>query len=73
MTFPQIAAQAPAASGLSRFAMVAMETEARTALVGLGYTPAIAKAAVQAASAHVGRTPTLEGWIREALRRCRPT
>jgi Holliday junction resolvasome RuvABC DNA-binding subunit len=45
-------------------------TEARTALVGLGFKPAIAKTAVDAASAHVGRAPTLEVMIREALRQC---
>jgi Holliday junction resolvase RuvA-like protein len=45
-----------------------MVTQARDALVALGWKPAIARAAVDEARAHVGAA--LEDLIREALRRC---
>jgi HNH endonuclease/RuvA, C-terminal domain len=44
--------------------------EARTALVGMGWKPAIARAALDAAASHVGSDATLEAWVREALRHC---
>jgi hypothetical protein len=45
-------------------------TQARDALVGLGWKPAIARAAVDEAWFHVGSDAALEPLIREALRRC---
>jgi len=49
-------------------------TQAKEALVGLGWKPAIAQAAVAAASAGLGAEVKLEPLIFEALRRCpRPT
>jgi Holliday junction resolvasome RuvABC DNA-binding subunit len=47
-----------------------VRTQTRDALVSLGWKPAIAKAAVEAAASHAGREATLETWIREALRHC---
>ena len=46
-----------------------IRTQARDALVGLGWKPAIACAAIDGAAADLG-APTLEELIREALRRC---
>ncbi len=49
-------------------------TQARDALVGLGWKPAIARAAVDEAWSHVGPTVAVDMLIREALRRCpKPT
>ncbi len=44
--------------------------EARDALVGLGWKPAIARGAVDGSISHVGADAPLEVVIREALRRC---
>jgi Holliday junction resolvasome RuvABC DNA-binding subunit len=44
--------------------------QARDALVGLGWKPAIAQAAVDEAWFHVGPDVAVELLIREALRRC---
>ena len=44
--------------------------QARDALVGLGWKPAIARAAVEEAWVHMGPDVALERLIREALRRC---
>ena len=46
-----------------------IRTQARAALVGLGWKPAIACAAIDGAAADLG-APTLEELIREALPRC---
>lgn len=51
-----------------------MGTQSKAALVGLGWNPAIAQAAVSAASAALGAEATLDRLIFEALRRCpKPT
>ncbi len=51
-----------------------MRANARDALVGLGWKPAIARAVVEEAWSHVGPGVALDLLIREALRRCpRPT
>jgi hypothetical protein len=47
-----------------------IRTQAKEALVGLGWKPAIANAGVAAASAALGTEPTLERLIFESLRRC---
>ncbi|MBA3503439.1 MAG: hypothetical protein H0T65_23965 [Deltaproteobacteria bacterium] len=47
-----------------------VRTQARDALVGLGWKSHIARAAVEEAISHVGSELSLEGLIREALRRC---
>jgi Holliday junction resolvasome RuvABC DNA-binding subunit len=44
--------------------------DAEQALSQLGYSRAVARAAVEAASAHVGATAELATLIKEALRRC---
>ena len=44
--------------------------DACSALVGLGWKPAIARQAVNDAASHVGRETTIEILIRESLRRC---
>lgn len=54
----------------SRFGHAVMQTEARDALVGLGWKPGIARAAVEEACAHVGTEVPIERLIREALQRC---
>jgi hypothetical protein len=58
----------------SRLNVAVLRTQSKEALVGLGWKPAIATAAVAAASAALGTEVTLERLIFEALRRCpRPT
>lgn len=47
-----------------------VRAQARDALVGLGWKPGIARAAVDEAGAHVGVDADIEVVIREALRRC---
>lgn len=47
-----------------------VRAQARDALVGLGWKPSIARAAVDEAWSHVGSDAALEPLIREALRRC---
>jgi len=53
-----------------RFDTAVMQTQARDALVGLGWKPGIARTAVEEACAHVGTGVTIDVLIREALRRC---
>ena len=53
----------------SAFEVATARVQARDALVGLGWKPAIARASVDEAIAHVGAAP-IELVIREALRRC---
>ena len=54
--------------------MAVATAQARDALVGLGWKPAIARAAVAEAQSHVGPGVGLAVLIREALRRCpKPT
>ena len=48
----------------------ASASQARDALVQLGWKPAIAQAAITAAWAALGNETTLESLIFEALRRC---
>ena len=56
--------------GATRLDAAVLRVQARDALVGLGWKPAIARAAVDEACAHVDATATIETVIREALRRC---
>lgn len=56
--------------GAARLSAAVIRVQARDALVGLGWKPAIARAAVDEACAHVDATATIETVIREALRRC---
>src|SRR5205814_2584611 len=48
----------------------ALDAQARATLVGLGWSAAIARVAVDEALSRVGSEVTLETVIREALRRC---
>ena len=58
----------------SELDVAVLRTQSKEALVGLGWKPAVATAAVAAASAALGAEVTLERLICEALRRCpRPT
>jgi Holliday junction resolvasome RuvABC DNA-binding subunit len=52
-------------------AVSTVAADAREALVGLGWKPAIARAAVAAALAELDEDAPLPQVIREALRRCR--
>jgi len=54
----------------STFGLAALRTQARDALVGLGWKRAIATAAVDEAWKHAGIEPTIDALIRDALRRC---
>jgi len=54
----------------SRFADATIQTQARAALVELGWKPGIARAATDEAIAQVGTAVPIEALIREALRRC---
>ena len=60
----------PKVAGLSRLEAAIVRAQIKDALVGLGWTPAIATAAVAAAVALLGPDVPLERLIREALRRC---
>jgi hypothetical protein len=57
------------AASATKFDQATLRTQARDALVGLGWKPAIATAAVDEARA-AGHVSPLETLIREALRRC---
>ena len=61
------ASEAPAAAAIDD---AIVRTQARDALVGLGWKPGIARDAVSAAIAELGTAATLAAVIREALRRC---
>jgi Holliday junction resolvasome RuvABC DNA-binding subunit len=54
----------------SRLDAAILRTQAKAALTGLGWKPAIANAAVSAAAAAQGTAVTLERLIFESLRRC---
>ena len=54
----------------SRFGDAAIRTQVRDALVGMGWSPAIARTAADEALAHAGTDVRIEELIREALRRC---
>jgi Holliday junction resolvase RuvA-like protein len=54
----------------TKFDVAIIRTQSKDALIGLGWKPAIAHAAVAAASAALGADATLERLIFEALRRC---
>ncbi|MBA3453686.1 MAG: HNH endonuclease [Deltaproteobacteria bacterium] len=56
--------------GAMRLDDAVVRTQARDALVGLGWKPGIARAAVDEACAHVGARSEIAMVIREALRRC---
>jgi hypothetical protein len=57
--------------GATRLDRAILETQAKTALIGLGWKPAIARVAISAALAECGdETPPLERLIFESLRRC---
>ena len=57
-------------AGAARFGRAVMQTQARDALVGLGWKPGIARAAVEEACASVGTEVPIDALILEALRRC---
>ena len=77
-TAPQTAAAAAAAApsasvsarGRDRFAEAAIVVQARQAMKTLGWSPTIARDAIEQARAHVGANASLETLLREALRRC---
>ena len=60
----------PTHGGPTRLDAAVLRAQAKDALVGLGWKPGIARAAVDEAGTHVGREGTLGALIREALRRC---
>jgi len=62
------ASEAPVAT--SRFGRAVIQTQARDALVGLGWKPGIARTAVEEACARVAWTSPIERLIQEALRWC---
>jgi hypothetical protein len=61
---------APSPVGPTRLDDAIVRTQARDALVALGFKATTARAAVDQARSHVGSKATLEEMIREALRRC---
>lgn len=67
---PSAACISAPASASSRLDAAILRTEAKAALVGLGWKPPIAGAAITAAIAEQGAELTLEQLIFEALRRC---
>jgi len=56
--------------GATKLDHAVVRAQARDALVGLGWKPGIARAAVDEACAHVGVGAEIQMVIREALRRC---
>ena len=54
----------------SRFGDAAMRTQARDALVAMGWKPGLARAATDEAITSVGTDVPIAELIREALRRC---
>ncbi|HSS00396.1 MAG TPA: HNH endonuclease signature motif containing protein [Kofleriaceae bacterium] len=56
--------------GATKLDLAILETQAKAALVGLGWKPAIARVAIAAALAELGYNVTLERLIFESLRRC---
>jgi Holliday junction resolvasome RuvABC DNA-binding subunit len=54
----------------SKLDVAVIRAQAKTALMGLGWKPAVARAAVAAAHAALGLEATLEALISESLRRC---
>jgi len=54
----------------SKLDVIIVRAQAKAALIGLGWKPAIAHAAVAAAAAAQGPEMALERLIFEALRRC---
>ena len=69
MPSPAHRARTADAPGPSKLEHAITAAQARDALVGLGWKPAIARTAVEAAWSHAGPM-TLDALIREALRRC---
>jgi hypothetical protein len=59
-----------AVGAASKLDVAIVQAQAKAALIGLGWKPAIAHAAVAAAAAAQGTEMALERWIFEALRRC---
>ncbi len=57
-------------AGAARFEHAVLQTQARDALVGLGWKPGIARAAVEEAWDGVGTDVSIDVLIRKALRRC---
>ena len=69
-----LARPSPASGFATRLELAVLRAQAKDALVGLGWKPGIARAAVDEACAHVGRDATIAVLIRDALRRCpKPT
>jgi len=62
-----VAATAERSSKLDR---AIVRTQARDALVTMGWRSGVARDAVEAAASHAGRDVSLEALVREALRRC---
>jgi hypothetical protein len=63
-------ASRPDTPGSSKLDDAIVREETRIALVGMGWKPVIARAAIEAAASHVGPNAQLETWVREALRNC---
>jgi hypothetical protein len=55
---------------ISKLDRAGLQVEAKAALTGMGWKPAIANAAVVAAAAELGPQATLEQLIFASLRRC---
>jgi len=68
-TGARVCARCPADEA-SKLDVAILRTQAKGALIGLGWKPAIAAAAVTAAAADLDAGGTLEQWIRAALRWC---
>jgi hypothetical protein len=69
-TTTPIAVAGGGAAVTSKLDAAILRTQAKAALTGLGWKPAIAHAAVAAAASTLGTQPTLERLIFESLRRC---
>jgi acyl dehydratase len=69
-TTSSIASARTSLHAASRLDTAILHTQAKAALTGLGWKPAIAHAAVTAAAAGLDSDVTLEHLIRESLRQC---
>jgi hypothetical protein len=54
----------------TKLEVATVRAQARDALLKLGWTPAIARAAIEAACARVGADLSIESLLREAVRHC---
>lgn len=61
---------APPASGPDKLQLAKLRTQAKDALIKMGWKPTEAQAAIVIAATRLDASATIEAWLREALRHC---